>query len=95
MKRIQSHSFIHSNFNYYNSLFYNLPKYLIYKLKRIQNGSARIIKHKNKYEHHTSVLKDSHWLPIEQRSIFKITALTYKTLHGDTSKYLIDIIYIS
>ena len=59
------HLFINQNLDYCNSLFYNLPKYLIFKLQRIQNNAARIIKHKNKYEHITLVLRDLQWLPIE------------------------------
>ena len=90
---IMIHSFLHSNLDYRNSLFNNLPKYLINKLQKILNTATRIIKHKNKFDHITPVLKDLHWLPIERKSIFKIAVLTYKTLNGDAPQYLNDIIH--
>ena len=90
---IMIHSFLHSNLDYRNSLFNNLPKYLINKLQKIQNTAERIIKHKNKFDNITPVLKDLHWLTIERKSIFKIAVLTYKTLNGYAPQYLNDIIH--
>ena len=87
------HAFIHSNLDYCNSLLYGLPKYLTNKLQKIQNAAARLIKKKSKFEHITPVLRELHWLPVEQRSAFKIGVLTYKALHGESPQYLRDIIH--
>src|SRR3981081_1708295 len=39
-------------------------------------------------DHITPTLRKLHWLPISQRIVFKIAALTYKTLHYKQPSYL-------
>ena len=38
--------------------------------------------------HHTLVLVDLHWLPVEFRTQYKILLLVYKSLHGKDPAYL-------
>jgi len=42
------------------------------------NAAARLVTDTGKYEHITPVLRDTlHWLPVQQRTIFKIAVLAF------------------
>jgi len=45
-----------------------------------------------KYEHITPLLKELHWLPVEQRIAFKILLLTFKALHKLRPSYIRDLL---
>ena len=45
-----------------------------------------------RHDHITPVLRDLHWLPVEQRIIFKILLFTFKALNGLAPSYLIDLV---
>ena len=45
-----------------------------------------------KFTHITPVLKSLHWLPIEQRVIFKVLTLTYRALHNQVPVYLQELV---
>ena len=78
-----------------NSLLYGLPQKNINKLQRIQNMAARLISLTKKRDHITPILRDKlHWLPVDQRIIFKIDLLTYKLLHGIAPQYLSDLLHL-
>ena len=66
------HAFITSKVDYCNSLLYGVPKYLLLRLQRVLICAARIVFKSNKYDHITPLLKELHWLPIEQWIKFKI-----------------------
>ena len=86
--KILLHAFITSNLDYCNSLFYGMPKFLIKKLQRIQNASARVLLKVPKHNHITQILCDLHWLPLQYRIMFKIVLLTFKCLIGKAPDYL-------
>jgi hypothetical protein len=75
-----------------NSLLYGLPKYSIDRLQSVQNAAARVVTLTRKYVHITPILFDLHWLPMEQRIIFKILLIAYKALHGIAPPYIADLI---
>ena len=52
------------------------------KLQSVQNAAARIIAGLKKRDHITETLRDLHWLPVEERIVFKINLITFKTLNG-------------
>ena len=81
--KILIHAFVVSNIDSYNSLLSGLPKHLIDKLQHLLNAAPRLIMVSNKYDSITPILKELHWLPIEQRIIFKINLLTFKCLRRD------------
>ena len=70
-----ANALVGSRLDYCNSLFRSLSALDLRKLQCVQNSLARIVTNTTKYSHITPVRKILHWLPIEQRSIFK-TALT-------------------
>ena len=86
------HAFISSRLDQMNSLLFGVPKYLIQKLQKIQNNSARIVSRSKRREHITPILKDLHWLPVQQRIDFKITLLVFKSLTGLAPGYLRDLL---
>src|SRR5690349_10128720 len=58
------------------------------KLQRIQNSLARVISGATAFSHINPVLRSLHWLPVEQRVLFKLGVLTYKVLHHHLPSYL-------
>ena len=45
-----------------------------------------------KYEHIKPVLKQLHWLPVNQRINYKILLLTYKALNGQAPSYITELL---
>ena len=72
------HAFISSKLDFCNSLLYGLPKGSLKKLQHVQNAAARLVTFSRNQEHITPILYNLHWLPVEQRIIFKILLLTFK-----------------
>ena len=63
------HAFIFSHIDYCNGLLYDLPKYQITKLQRIQNMAARLVFKLPKFTHVTPLMVELHWLPVSYRII--------------------------
>ena len=74
--------------DYCNSLIYGAKGYNISQLQLCQSNAARMLYLRPKFDHITPVLKDLHWLPIEQRIEYKVLLLTYKALHGKALAYI-------
>ena len=47
-----------------------------------------MITNTRKYDRISPVLKDLHWLPIQQRIVFKIALMTFKCRHNLSPEYL-------
>ena len=88
------HAFVTCKLDHCNSLLYGLPKYLIEKVQLVQNCAARFVVGRHKYEHITPVLKQLHWLPVEDRIVFKMLLLTYKALNNQAPFYIRDMLDI-
>ncbi len=88
------HSFIFSHIDYCNALLYDLPKYQIHKLQRIQNMAAKLIFQQPKFSHNTPLLIELHWLPVEYRIRFKLLILTFKGVHKMAPQYICDMFVI-
>ena len=86
------HAFISSRLDYCNSILYGCPSYEIQKLQSVQNAAARLITHSKKYDHITPILKELHWLPVQERIIFKNLLLVKKILSNEAPLYLSDFV---
>ena len=75
-----------------NSLLFGAQKRDLAKLQSVQNVAARIIAGLKKRDHIIETLRDLHWLPVEERIVFKINLITFKTLNGSSPRYLEDIL---
>ena len=71
-----------------DGLLYGLPDYILQKLQFVQNNAARLILKRKKHDHVTPLLKELHWLPINQRIVYKINLLTFKALNGMAPEYI-------
>ena len=86
------HAFINSKLDSANSLLHGLPTFLIDRLQNVQNAAARIITRTKKYDHTKPVLKQLHWLPVNQRINNEILLLTYKALNGLAPSYISELL---
>ena len=66
----------------------NLPKNKIERLQRIQNQALRMFKIPRR-NHITPVLKDLHWLTINERIDFKILIVTRRAFYETGPIYLV------
>ena len=74
--------------DYYNAMFPGLPRCDLDRLQSIQNAAVRLIAGARQFGHVTPLLQARHWLPIEQRIVFKLGVMMYKTVNGMAPSYL-------
>ena len=86
------HAFVTSRLDYCNNMLHNLPSCLTNRLQLLQNSAARLVTLSKKHEHISPILSELHWLPVYQRSKFKILVFTYKILHDQAPLYLSELI---
>ena len=86
------HALVTSKLDQNNSLLAGIPENQCNKLQRVQNAAAKIVYKAKKHDHVTCLLKDLHWLPIQQRILFKILLLTFKCLNEEGPQYLRDLL---
>jgi len=82
------HAFVTSRIDCCNSVLYGLPASQLNRLQRMIHIAARILTLTPPSSHMTPILKNLHWLPIEQRIHYKILLLTFKALNGLAPQYL-------
>ena len=88
------HSFITSRLDNNNALLYGLPANELYRLQKIQNTNtaARILTFSRKSCHITPILKELHWLPVNQRIVFKLLMIVYKCINNIAPSYLSELL---
>ena len=80
--------FVHSRVDFCNSFFYDLPKYSVHRLQKVQKTVTRIVTKSSHFLHITPTLKSLHWLPIFYRINFKICCITASVLSLDEPFHL-------
>ena len=88
------HAFVTARMDYGNALLYGIPDYQMERLQRIQNYAARIVVGLRKYDHITETLIDLHWLPVEQRILYKVLLTVHKCLEGNAPSYLQELLVV-
>jgi len=86
------HVFVTSRLEFCNSLLCGIPKNVLKRLQSVQNAAARVVTLPCKREHVTPILGKLHWLPVEERVIFKILLLTYKALNNLAPSYIFELV---
>jgi len=81
-------SLVFSRLDYCNAILAGLPRSTIAPLQRVQNAGARLVARLGPYDHVSATLKDRHWLPIEQRIVFKLCVLMHQVHIGLAPSYL-------
>ena len=82
------HAYVTCRLDNCNSLLLGSPDYIIQKLQRVQNCAARLAAGQPRAAHIRPVLKELHWLPVEQRITFKVLLLFFKALNNLAPPYL-------
>ena len=83
-------SFISCRLDYCNSLFSGITDSLLGHLQSVQNTAVWLDTGTRLRNYVTPVLRQLHWLPIQQCVDFKLAPLVYKALHDATAAYLVD-----
>jgi len=81
-------SLILSRIDYCNALLYGSPTSTIQKLQHAQNNTARSMLQMPRRSHTKSLLHSLHWLPVDQKIIYKMTVVTFKVQRTATPAYL-------
>ena len=89
------HSVVSAKLDYCNSLFVDIPEFLITKSQSVQNLAARIVLNLKKYDSVTPYLMKLHWLPIRQHIIYKLNLIVFKALKGDAPDYIQSLLSIN
>ena len=72
------HSVITSKFDYCNVVLFGINKSVIHKLQKVQNAAARLIYKLPKRSSISSVIRQLHWLRVDERIIFKMMVIVFK-----------------
>ena len=83
-----ANALVSSRLDYCNALFHNITKSELHRLQCIQNALCRAVTRAPRFSHITPHLKALHWLPVEQRVVFKTCLLIYKSLYYGKPSYL-------
>ena len=67
---------------------------LLQPLQQVQNSAAKFILKTRRAEHAKPLLKQLHWLPIEQRIKYKTACLCYQIITGTAPQYLAELVQI-
>ena len=87
-------SYILWRLDYCSCVLLGCPSNVIHPLQRIQNSAARLICKSPWSQPCSPLLKKLHWLPVEERIIYKCCCLCFKVLTGDAPAYLSDLLHV-
>ena len=64
----------------------------LYRLQKNQNTAARILTFSRKSCHVTPILQELHWLPVNQRIVFKLLMIVCKFIYNIAPSYLSELL---
>jgi len=82
-----------SRLDYGSTTLAGLPARLLYRLHSVLNVAARFVYGSRKYDHGTPLLKDLHWLRVQERIAFHLLVLVCRCQHGITPPNLANELY--
>ena len=81
-------AFIASRVDYCNAILYGVSAKVTRRLQMVLNAAARLVVGTGKYDHIMPALRDVlHWLPVPQRTEFKIAVLAFDCVRGTGPAY--------
>ena len=86
-------AFVLSRIGYCNSLLFGSTHDVTSHLQRIQNYAARVILRLPKSSSITIHLKSLHWLPVKERSTYKIACLRYHCHSSTAPSYVVAMLH--
>jgi hypothetical protein len=87
-------SLVLSRLDYGNSLLGGISQSNVQRLQKLQNRAARLIYCVDRRTSTSPLLRDLHWLPIQQRIHFKILLHVYNSISKTAPAYLQDLLKI-
>ena len=76
-------AFVISHLDCCNALCYGINDELTCYLQSVQNAVARLVTDTRRCDRISPVLRQLHWLPLQQRFVFKIATLVHRSLFGN------------
>jgi len=70
-------SLVFGRLDYCNAILAGLPRSTTAPLQRVQNAASRLVARPGPRHHVTPTVADRHWLPVEQRIVFKLCLLIF------------------
>ena len=80
-------AYILSQLDYCNCLLMGTPNSVIQPLQKIQNFAARLVLLAPCHHHSTSLLEKLHWLPISERTNYKVAWMCFDAISGSGPAY--------
>ena len=81
MARAVGSSVVGARIDYANSILYGVSQYNIQRLQRVQNALARVVSATDRTLSSRHILHSLHWLPVQYRINYKLSLMTFNTLH--------------
>ena len=82
------HALIDRRLDYCNLLLYNIADAKVERLQKVQNQAGRILTRSPRRDHITPVLKQLHWLKVQERIRYKVLILAHKSFYETAPQYL-------
>ena len=72
------HSVVSSKLDYCNAILYGINRDVINRLQKVQNAAARLIYKLPKRSSVSEIIRELHWLRVDERIVYKILVLVFK-----------------
>ena len=87
-------SYILSRPDYCNCPLMGTPNSVIQPLQKIQNFAARLVLLAPRYHHSTPLLEKQHWLPISERTKYKVACMCFSAINVSGPAYLSELLHV-
>ena len=72
------HSVVSSKLDYCNVILFGINKDVMNRLQKVQNAAARLIYKLPKHSSVSQIIRELHWLRIDERIVYKILVIVFK-----------------